>query len=396
MRTRTKGIQLLDSGERLVDKQYRGERIFERLGHASQDEAEAWLRARQSEIDARQADALRAGDAQLFASAARKYLTELAAQADVRTLDTISGHVVLLNRWVGTVPLGSVCNDSFTAFKADRLAGRNPDGTPATRGQGDKARPAGPVTPTTVNRSLEVARTILNRAARVWRTAEGRPWLGASPLIEMLDEKATKRQPYPITWSQQAELVKQLPPHLQRMVIFALNTGARDENVCGLRWAWERPVPEVGRSVFVIPASEFKSKRAHVLILNDAAWRIVEQCRGQHDDFVFVYRRERVTNVHEAPVMPYRRVQTMNNTAFQAAREAAGLAKVRVHDLRHTFGQRLRDAGVSEEDRALLLGHVIDGMPQHYASATVARLVEAANQVAQTIDRTTLLRVVNG
>jgi integrase len=74
----------------------------------------------------------------------------------------------------------------------------------------------------------------------------------------------------------------------------------------------------------------------------------------------------------------------------------AGLQQVRIHDLRHTCGQRLRDAGVSEEDRALLLGHSITGMPQHCATATVGRLVDAANRVFQTRDRTTLLRVVNG
>lgn len=67
-----------------------------------------------------------------------------------------------------------------------------------------------------------------------------------------------------------------------------------------------------------------------------------------------------------------------------------GLAQVRVHDLRHTFGQRLRDAGVREEDRALLLGHAIEGMPQHYGTATVARLVDAANSAAMTRDRTTI------
>ena len=67
-----------------------------------------------------------------------------------------------------------------------------------------------------------------------------------------------------------------------------------------------------------------------------------------------------------------------------------------MHDLRHTFGQRLRDAGVAEEDRALLLGHAIAGMPQHYATATIARLVAAANKANETRDRTTLLRVVNG
>jgi len=111
---------------------------------------------------------------------------------------------------------------------------------------------------------------------------------------------------------------------------------------------------------------------------------------------VFVWRRERVKNFDEEPAMQYSRVHTMNNTAFQNARRAAKLERVRVHDLRHTFGQRLRDAGVSEEDRALLLGHAITGMPQHYATATIARLVEAANKVTQTRDRTTLLRVVNG
>ena len=66
-----------------------------------------------------------------------------------------------------------------------------------------------------------------------------------------------------------------------------------------------------------------------------------------------------------------------------------------MHDLRHTYGLRLRDAGVTEEDRALLMGHAVAGMPQHYATATIERLVEAANKVQATRDRT-LLKVVNG
>jgi hypothetical protein len=52
-------------------------------------------------------------------------------------------------------------------------------------------------------------------------------------------------------------------------------------------------------------------------------------------------------------------------------------------------------SGVSEEDRALLLGHALMGMPQHYASTTIARVVEAASKVQETFARTTLLRVVN-
>jgi integrase len=374
MRTRTKGIHLADNGERIVNKQYRGERIYARLGKVSQDEAEAWLRAEQAKLDTKRENELRRGDEQLFAAAARKYLMEC-QERQVRTLEVISYHVTLLLPYIGSLPLQDVYNDSFEQFKRERRA-------------------AGAM-PATINRSMEVARTILNRAARVWRT-NGRPWLGTAPLIEMLNEDQTKRKPYPITWSEQAELVRHLPAHLQSMVLFAVNTGARDRNVCGLRWAWERRIPELQRSVFVIPAAEFKGQRPHVLILNDVAGRIVEGCRGMHDDFVFVWRRERVKNIDKEPEMKYRPIHTMNNTAFQTARREANLSRVRVHDLRHTFGQRLRDAGVSAEDRALLLGHAIEGMPQHYASATIARLVEMANKVTETRDRTTLLRVVNG
>ena len=57
------------------------------------------------------------------------------------------------------------------------------------------------------------------------------------------------RLPYPLTWDEQDALMRELPPHLQAMVLFAINTGLRDENIAGLRWDWERPLPEVGRSV---------------------------------------------------------------------------------------------------------------------------------------------------
>ena len=372
MQTRTKGIRVV-ANERIVDKQYRGQRVFQRLGPASQEEAEFWLRRKQSEIDTERENQLRKGGERLFADGAHKYLMEC-QQRKVRTLELISSHVQLLLPYVGRLPLREVCSESFETFKIDRIE------------EGVKN--------VTINRSLEVVRTILNRAARVWRE-DGKSWLSASPLIEMLDETGQVRLPQPLSWAEQAKLMPILALHLQRPVLFALNTGARDENVCGLKWRWEVNVPELSRSVFVIPAEEFKGKRPHVLILNDVALKVVEACRGQHEEYVFVYRRERVKNFNIDPVMPYRRIETLNNTAWQTARSAIGMPRLRVHDLRHAFGQRLRDAGVTEEDRALLLGHAMQGMPQHYATATVARPVEAANSVSMTVDRTTLLRVVN-
>jgi hypothetical protein len=56
----------------------------------------------------------------------------------------------------------------------------------------------------------------------------------------------------------------------------------------------------------------------------------------------------------------------------------------------------LRDAGVAEEDRDLLIGHARAGMSQHDATATLARLLKAANSVSRTKDRTTVLRMTTG
>ncbi len=180
----------------------------------------------------------------------------------VRTLDLISFHVQLLLPYIGALPLRQVCNEGLEQFKLERQE------------EGRKN--------STINRSLEVVRSTLIRATRVWRE-DGEPWLTVPPLIEMLDERAQKREPYPITWAKQSKLLQRLPGYLQRMVEFAVNTGARGENVCGLRWSWEAPVPELKRGVFVVPPEFFKVNRKHVLILNDAASSIVEARRGEHD-----------------------------------------------------------------------------------------------------------------
>ena len=86
-----------------------------------------------------------------------------------------------------------------------------------------KARLADGASATTITRSLEVVRTILNRAARSFRDPGGRPRLeGLPPLITMLPENP--RSPYPITWEEQDQF-RRLPPHLARMALFTINTG---------------------------------------------------------------------------------------------------------------------------------------------------------------------------
>lgn len=84
----------------------------------------------------------------------------------------------------------------------------------------------------------------------------------------------------------------------------------------------------------------------------------------------------------------------MNNNGWQEARKRAGLQQVRVHDLKHTFGRRLRAAGVSFEDRQDLLGHRSSRITTHYSAAELTSLLEAANRVCEAGSRKTPALVV--
>ena len=73
----------------------------------------------------------------------------------------------------------------------------------------------------------------------------------------------------------------------------------------------------------------------------------------------------------------------MLNGAWLRARARAELPQARVHDLKHTFGRRLRAAGVSFEDRQDLLGHRSGRITTHYSGAELSKLIEAANRVSE-------------
>jgi integrase len=273
------GITVDAAGHRIIDKEHRGVWIYVRLGPISEEEAEQRLDAELDRVEAELER--RANFRPRFADCAARYLVE---SQHKRSVGVVAWHVQLLCPYLGTLEANRVHDRTLELFVADRIA-------------------AG-VTATTINRSLEVVRTILNRAARSYRDDEGRPWLDAlPPLITMLPE--SPRAPYPITWEEQDRLFPKLPARIARMALFAVNTGLRESNVCGLEWAWEVPVPEVCRSVFVIPPEAFKSKRAHVVVLNDAAWSIVQAQRGLDPTWVFPRRGQRLS--------------TLNNTAWQRA-----------------------------------------------------------------------------
>lgn len=284
----------------------------------------------------------------LFREAATKYLREETkkslhndAQA-LRALDPFIGDLFLEQVHGGTI-------EPFVMYM------RN------------KGRAAG-----TINRYIAVVRRILNLAARHWRDSEsGQSWLESAPLFRM--QTGTVRKPYPINWQEQKLLLSELTPDLERAVLFMVNTGLRDQELCSLRWDWK-----VADDLFILPESQNKNGLERFVVMNSIARSVLEEQIGKDHHRVFprssVYTRGWKSG----------RERAANRYQEELGEESPwGFRNLRVHDLRHTFGRRVRFAGWSNEDRKDLLGHKNDDITTHYSQVEIDRLRDMVNSIAQ-------------
>ncbi len=341
-RNKTPGLYLR-GGVWHIDKQIRGIRVCESTGESRIARAEEYLAKKTEEI--RQAAVYGVRPKRAFRLAATKYLNE--NQQQRRIADTAL-HLKQLDPYIGHLPIESIHMGTLQAF------------IEARRSQRIKTK--------SINLALGVVRHILNVAASEWLDCNNLTWLHSPPKIKLLPV-SDARKPYPLSWEEQTRLFQELPPHLARMALFKVNTGTRDKEVCFLRWEWEVAVPELNTSVFIIPQERVKNGEDRLVILNRIAKSVIEEMRGKHPEYVFTFRGSPITK--------------MNNSGWKSARSRTGLSSVRVHDLKHTFGRRLRAAGVSYEDRQDLLGHKSERITTHYSAAELRGLLDAANSVCE-------------
>ena len=323
-----------------IDKILRGRRICESTGESDIEKAEEYLAKRIDEI--RKAEIYGLRPKRTWRQAATKYLKE----ATKASIDRDAQLLRLLDPFIGKLHLETVHMGTLQAFIENR------------RKAGWKKR--------TINYALQVVRHILNLAAAEWMDERGLTWLGHSPKIKLSCED-DKNEPYPLSWEEQLRLFNALPPYLAKMALFKVNTGCRDQEVCRLRWEWEVEIPELNTSVFIIPRHLVKNRENRLVVLNRIARAVIEEMRGVHPVYVFTYKGKPLTRMY--------------NRAWRQARTGASLPQVRVHDLKHTFGRRLRAAGVSFEDRQDLLGHKSGRITTHYSQAELEQLIASSNKV---------------
>lgn len=337
-----------------IDKQIGGQRICESAGTSNLTEALRYLARRMEEM--RQADVYGIRPRRTFQQAATKYLME----GKKRSIGRDAQDMRIMVPYIGDLFVHDVHMGTLQKFIDERKA------------QGVKSA--------TVNRTLAITRRILNLAARMWRDEHGLTWLETPPMIQLQDWE-DKRSPYPLSWDEQALLFRRLPAYLAKMALFKVNTGTREQEVCGLRWEWEERIPELATTVFVIPGISTKNKEDRLIVLNRIARSVVEEQRGQNRTWVFPYEGRRLSRMYNKAWRLARREASEVYEADMGNSCPKGFKSIRVHDLKHTFGRRLRSAGVSLETRRVLLGHKNGDITTHYSAPELQELVDAVERV---------------
>lgn len=98
--------------------------------------------------------------------------------------------------------------------------------------------------------------------------------------------------------------------------------------------------------------------------MNDSTWRKARK-----------HAADKWKEIHKSPAHP-------------------GFRSFRVHDLKHTFGRRLRAANVTEEDPKALQGHKNGSITSRYSTAELQYLIEDANKVSATDSRGPALTIL--
>ena len=317
-----------------IDKTIAGRKLRESTGETELSEAEKFLSKRINEIRAEVIFGERLD--RTFNTAAARYIEEYGHKRSLdRDIDTLK----VVMPYIGNRSLKQIHSASLDPFVRDR-------------------KKAG-ISAGTLNRDMAIIRRVLKLCAAMWRDEQGRPWLDTAPLLPMV--QGVKRKARPISVAEQEKLIKSMPQYLADMTVFALNTGLRDQEICGLKWEHESKISGTDSSVFIITEERAKNSHERIVPLNTVALSIVNKYRGQ-SDYVFHLKGNKLSR--------------MNNRAWKKARALVGLKDVRVHDLRHTFGMRLRAAGVSFEDRQDLLGHHAGRITTHYSKVEISKLID--------------------
>lgn len=230
--------------------------------------------------------------------------------------------------------------------------------------------------PATVNREVQLMRRVVRRAVKWGYESQRIDWgdlLGKEPPERVVE----------ISQYDEMAVMLQMPADWQRLFAFLIISGWRVSATCALRWDQVKTtaIESHGKGGAVIRA-----------IRTEAINEILDGQRGAHPTFVFAMKA--IRNLPKKGIFAgTARVvdrQLVRNELHRACR-AAGIAPIRVHDLRHTAATRYVRATGSLKGAQKLLDHARIETTGKYAHVTDADLEQGMNEV----QKRTVLRTAN-
>ena len=187
------------------------------------------------------------------------------------------------------------------------------------------------VTDATINRDLSVLRHLL-----YWAVDEG--LLTSNPLAHLRMGRERRVARPVMSVEEEDQLLAVAPEHLAAIVVAALDTGMRRGEI--LSQDWEHL--DFTRGILSVTRSKTPEGEAREIPLTRRLLNVIES-QPAREGSVFVYHENAIADI---------------KTAWKHALEKAQIRHFRFHDLRHTFNTRLLEAGVMQEVRKALMGHV--------------------------------------
>jgi len=197
----------------------------------------------------------------------------------------------------------------------------------------------------TIARELEVLRHALNLALKEWE------WIERNPFEKVRIDKAHNTRERWITFEEEQRLLDASPAWLREIIVFALNTGMRQNEILSLQW----PEVDLFRRTATILLTKNKEKRT--VPLNQTTVELLKAKNKIRSISGYVFVSEVASKIDARNLL----------RAYFSAREKANLADVRFHDLRHTFATRLVQSGIDLYVVKELLGHKTITMTMRYA-----------------------------
>ena len=192
--------------------------------------------------------------------------------------------------------------------------------------------------PSTINRELYMLSKAFNLAVKEWE------WLKDNPVSRVQKEREYNEVDRWLAEDEERRLLGNSPDWLRKIIVFALNTGLRQDELLSLEW---NRVNLLRKTIII---QKTKNNRPNTLPLNSIALNVLLK---KHECKVRILKNDLVFSSQVGTKIGKRNLIR----AFALALEKAEIKDFTYHCLRHTFATRLAQNGVDIYKIAKLLNH---------------------------------------